>query len=346
MGVVRHSLSLIGASLALFALGAAAAGCVHEVESEDVGQAEQPIRDGVPADLFSRQRSARITTFFSTGVGAACSAMIVGPRHVLTAAHCAPSTATTVRFYTSTDLESPPPPDPSTQRTVTAVFFPPGVTPVIPPAAPENGDFTDTSGRFADIALLRLNADIPSTSQVANMAFEYPGEEKLGTKVGAARVSALIDDSGWLRMVADRTWSSSDSSGPFFTEEDHTDPGDSGGPFFYASRALGVLNGSAYPDASRRNKYTSIPRHLAFILTSMNYSFSGATLATGTIITGDDLKTFSGRPANVCAYACETSAQCVGFNHFPQLGVITNYCQLKKTISGAGSIQGATSGLK
>lgn len=331
----RSALSTFGLALSITGLSLFASACVANepldpasAEDENVDEAAEPITGGSPADMFSRQRAG----FF---MRAGCTGTIIGPRTILTASHCGIVPNDEIRFYTSTDVGNAPPPDPATARLVQSVTIPAGV-------CPSSGDFIDSNGKFADVAVVRLTADIPATSVVADMNWVYPGSSKWGTKVGGARTSALIDDRGFLRMTNDMTASSSDGDGGYYTLQDQTTPGDSGGPFYVSSRTIGTLFGSV----GTQNRYTSVPSHLNFIVSAMSYAFTGQIFATGYILNGQDLATYTGRTQTSCAYICDHTASCVAFNHYPNLGGIQNYCQLKKTFTGAAVFAGATGGLK
>lgn len=331
----RHALSSFGLVLSIAGLSLLAPGCVadesiDETIAEDgpAGQAAQPITDGSPADIFSRQRAG----FF---MRAGCTGTIVGPRTILAAAHCQIVANDEIRFYTSTDLGNAPPPDPATVRFVQSVTIPSGVVPA-------NGDLLDSNDKFADVAVVRLSANIPNTSSVADMNWVYPGTATWGTKVGGARTSALINDRGFLRMTFDQTDSGSDGDGGFYTYQDQTTPGDSGGPFYVSSRTIGTLYGSV----GTHNRYASVPFHLNFIVSAMAYQFTGQIFATGYILNGEDLVTYTGRTQTACAYICDRTAACVAFNHYPSLGGVSNVCQIKKTFTGAAVLAGATAGLK
>ena len=331
----RHALSSFGLVLSIAGLSLLAPGCVadesiDETIAEDgpAGQAAQPITDGSPADIFSRQRAG----FF---MRAGCTGTIVGPRTILAAAHCQIVANDEIRFYTSTDLGNAPPPDPATVRFVQSVTIPSGVVPA-------NGDLLDSNDKFADVAVVRLSANIPNTSSVADMNWVYPGTATWGTKVGGARTSALINDRGFLRMTFDMTATASDGDGGYYTYQNQTTPGDSGGPFYVSSRTIGTLSGHL----GAQNRYASVPFHLHFILNAMGYAFSGQILATGFILTGEDQATYAGRNQTACGYICDHTASCVAFNHYPNLGGVQNVCQIKKTLTGIASFAGATAGLE
>ena len=188
------------------------------------------IKDGAAASLWARARMASLGN---------CTATIIGPRHLLTAAHCTPSAGETAVFYTSTSLGYVPV-DFDVRRTIESVSYPPGVLPTIK-------DYTDNNGKFADLAVLRLSSNIPSTSAVATMAWIYPsGGDDWGTKVGAGNHDGGTNDDLDLRSTPDQTYSDNDDDGHFLTENAQVDGGDSGGAFFYSNRLLGALFGDDF----------------------------------------------------------------------------------------------------
>jgi hypothetical protein len=244
--------------LALAALAACA-----PVDDAPAPVGAQSIRDGNLATAFQRARVARVS---------GCTATIIGPRHLLTAARCQARVGDVARFYggTSTELLA------GVSREVDRVTLPSGIV-------TSTGDYLDSSNDFADLVVLRLSADVPGTSRPATLSWRYPGALANGFKVGAGRHNETANPAGVLLLKDDFTWTASDSGGFFNTHSEDTDAGDGGGPFFRnggqtSGQVFGVLHGDVsdgfgcgiFPIATC-NRYSSVPRHLDFILDAAAY---------------------------------------------------------------------------
>jgi hypothetical protein len=297
-----------------------AAGCVGA--PEETSQAASAINGGNFAASWQWQRSA------SFGY---CTGTIIGVRHVLTAAHCTPAVNDIVRFYvTNTTVDT------TQGARVAAVTMRPGVMPSV-------SDYTDTNGDFADFAVVRLDRDIPSTSRVATMSWYYPGDDAQGFKVGQGAHNGSLNPSGSLMTINDQTYSSDDNSGHFLSENEQTNPGDSGGAFFRSTGSsvthrnlLGVLYGDVF-EWEWRNKYTSVPEHLPFILNAMGYSASFSALASPRLPSAANTLLASGAPSELaCRYACERTSACVMYTYTPGAGAYGfAECYLASSTAGA-----------
>jgi hypothetical protein len=312
---------------ALLALAACAApiGDADDTSSEATSEAADAIKNGSAASLWTRARMASLGN---------CTATVIGSRHLLTASHCLPQIGNTACFYTTTDPNYVP--VSSVCRTINAVYYPPGVNASV-------GDYTDSDGDFADVAVVRLSSNIPSTSASATMAWTYPaGGDDWGSKVGCGTHDGGSNGDRDLRSVGDWTYSDNDNDGHFLTENEQTDPGDSGGAFFYASRLLGVLYGDVF-EWEWRNKYTSVQKQLSWILSVMGYTFSG-TISNNTLRSGAMLSSLYASTSQECSYICDKTSSCAAFNYVPWLPGVQ--CQLLSSTTGSASMSGATSGVK
>jgi hypothetical protein len=73
---------------------------------------------------------------------------------------------------------------------------------------------------------------------------------------------------------------------------------------------LGVTSGCTFID--NQAKYTSVPRHLDWILDVIDYVWPGTTVKPWRR-TGDVIQTFSGSLAR-CQYACDHTSTCKAFS--------------------------------
>jgi hypothetical protein len=289
-----------------------------------------------PASQFQLDRAVKIN---------GCTATKISARFAITAAHCNPSVNSFVNFYTSGPGFAA-----SERAQIVDVTFRPGVS----GSACNNDidDCWDSSGNFADIALLELAVPTSGAGTEANLeglqatlAWEYPGDDAYGKKVGAGLHDGNSNNAGVLLQHPDYTSRDNDNDGRFYTVDVHTDGGDSGGPFYYSSKVLGTLWGKWWEPFDHYNIYTSVPKHLNWILTTIGYKWRGVAPQSNTLYSGTAVDSFYGTELE-CQYACEKTGSCEAYNFqsVPLPGAAN--CHLHTDVTEVATVSGWRGGLK
>ncbi|WP_437577823.1 trypsin-like serine protease [Sorangium sp. So ce887] len=248
-----------------------------------------------------------------------CTGVIVGPRHVLSASHCIPPAGdTTVTFY-----NGPLP----TGDFATAIA-------AVAPSGVELGSYSDdgrrdTNGKFADIAILTLDSDIPSYTRPALLPLGYPGNDVSGYMVGIGYHDNQPNDDDWdMRKRSETTYSSDVNDGHFLVNDGHllTDwpnvsHGDSGGPFLVGASTPGryVVHGVAASAVDEwgtwKTKYTSIAYRLNWVLSKISYT-GGMTRNVGVqLVSSSFIIDPSVDHSRKCALHCEHTPSCSSYSY-------------------------------
>jgi hypothetical protein len=175
----------------------------------------------------------------------------------------------------------------------------------------------------------------------ATLAWRYPGDDVVGTQVGAGRHGGNTNNAGVLLQVNDSTDDSTDSGGWFETNTDFVDSGDSGGPFYVGNRVLGTLWGHGWNGADGYwARYTSVPLFLDWILTNIGYRWIGQPPQPNVAYTGSTIESFSSTE-RACQYACEKTTSCQAYN----FSTFVSSCALVSGVTGTTPVAGVHSAL-
>lgn len=304
-----------------------------------VGETVQEIHGDLqaPASQFQLDRAVKLP---------GCTATKISARFALTAAHCGTNTNQQVQFYTTG-----PGVDSLMAADVVAVHVRPGVDPPTCDHTYSDG-CKDTSGHFADIAVIELAApesgpgdELDLEGHQATLAWVYPGYGYDGVKVGAGLHNSQPNPNGTLLQYPDETTSDDDDDGHFDTRDENVNDRDSGGPFYYQGRVLGTLFGTTHTGLSYYNYYTSVPHHLNWILSTIGYKWRGLPAQSNTLYNGTILQSLM-VTERVCQYACEKTSSCQAYNFYTQAPPNTANCNLYGDLTSATTAAGWRSALK
>ena len=266
-------------------------GCAdfEDEEPEDMATTEQSLHSAIDLNDSILLRA-------TVGIPG-CTGVIVGKRDILTAAHCRPSAGATVSFFSG-------PTTTYATRTVAWAVWPPHVDPFTSPVQ----DVWELGDRLADIAYLRLTADIPNEAVIASLSSENPGAT-YAFQVGRGAHDDGATPAGTMRYAYSYPlhFDSGDESRMFVPRQ--TDQGDSGGPAFRlvsTPEGIGLVvtgilwGGPVWRNGSYHSLYTSV--------------HSKHQLLSGLLSKGSRLGCYSDAPSRALPYAHPTRTtptQCV-----------------------------------
>jgi Trypsin len=231
----------------------------------------QPVNNGADevAPMFPLSTVTFHCTFPETG-GGQCTGALLSTIQILTAAHCCPlgGTVDTVWQYNATRGNAAP--------AAIATYTAPFPIPMIPPGVTGgNTSGYDSTGNYADLALITLPAPLPlpATIVLPGLPGSYPTVRgKPLWEVGSGLINGGPNPDRLLEWVPLANMGVSDTSGQFSglnatTNDGPGNPGDSGGPVYEKiAGALFIVGITSFGNSDSPTYFTSV-------LSSTNHSW-------------------------------------------------------------------------
>jgi len=295
-----------------------ATGCVTEPEPDpSTSKATSAFSEGgcTPIDVVGYPYDGALVS------AGGCVGTLFRRDWILGSAKCTPTAGSPVFRYDNSMFLSNP-----TGQTIKNVYMRPGV-------APQNDDYTDTSGNYADLALIQISAPlVEPASGFARLAYATPPNGTSGDEVGRVEsesCNAILPFS-YFGQTTSQVYST--GAGSFLLYARNA-PGDAS-PFYVSRRVAGVYTGYVFDSFELHDKFTAVAPHLPWILKTIGWVPPYNSVRSGTMIGTAPFKTLLTPSEAVCAYACSTTESCLSWDHQGGLNACNLHREAGPVISG------------